>query len=344
MRVTWLCLEWPRTDRHAGGVGRYVERLAEQMRHLVDLRVVAFEGARPLAGVAFDLVKPATSRLDRYYAAPWRASRAVRIGRPDLIHVHGDDVWLPRGVPVVRTFYGSAWSEAVSSTGLRRLNHVALALVEALSAHRADVRLGLSPESAARFRCHEIVPPYFAGEGPAGAAHEPSREPTVAFIGSFEGRKQGRLVQEAVDALRRSSDVRLVVVGPSEDRSRWASWVDHRSGLSDAEVHAVLASAWVLAAPSSYEGFGIPVLEAFEHGLRVVAFRNPGTEYLAQRGPARLPLLLTDRAAFGAVLAGSLLSPDLTPQELSAARRLVHDVAEDGSAARLHTIYQGILA
>src|SRR5690606_2157714 len=149
---------------------------------------------------------------------------------------------------------------------------------ERRSASRATLKLGIAPESLELLGCDAILPPYFGV--PAGM-REPSETPTVAFIGSFGGRKQGSVAQAAVGELRAAlGDVGLTVIGPASDAASWAPWVEHRSGLSDDEVADALRRSWVLVSPSAYEGFGIPVLEALDHGLPVVAHPNPGSTYL----------------------------------------------------------------
>ena len=73
MKVAWLSLEWPSAGHHAGGVGRYTYRLAAQLRDLVDLTVIARDGALPLPGVQLIELPRSTSRLDRYYRDPIRS-------------------------------------------------------------------------------------------------------------------------------------------------------------------------------------------------------------------------------------------------------------------------------
>lgn len=342
MRVTWLALEWPRAGHHSGGVGRYVQRLAERSRDLVELTVVCFEGAVPMEGVRLVTLPAPRGRVGRYYGGALRASRAIRRLRPDLVHSHGDDVLLPRGVPLVRTFYGSSLGEARSSRGLRKLNHYVLAGLEARSAARAIRTLAIAPESLERMRCDAILPPYFGV--PAGE-RQPSATPSVVFIGSFEGRKQGRIAQEAVAALGgERGEVALTVIGPADDAASWAPWVDHRAGLSDDEVADAVRRAWVLVSPSAYEGFGIPVLEGLDHGLPVVAYPNPGSEYLRSLVDAPVPLELASGDAFTEALRRRLAAgPELSPAERQAARRLVDEVLEAGSPARLLEHYEAAI-
>ncbi|MFA4842040.1 MAG: glycosyltransferase family 4 protein [Agrococcus sp.] len=338
MRVTWIALEWPRAGHHSGGVGRYVQRLAERTRDLVDLTVICFEDAIPMEGVAFATLPAPRGRVSRYYLSALRASRALRRLAPDVVHSHGDDVLLPPGVPLVRTFYGSSLNEARSSRGLRRLNHYLLALLERRSASRATLKLGIAPESLELMGCDTILPPYFGVEpGP----REISETPSVVFIGSFAGRKQGHVAQAAVAAIREErDDVALVVVGPQSDAGSWEPWVEHRSGLSDAEVAALVRRSWVLVSPSAYEGFGIPVLEGLDHGLPVVAHPNPGSEYLRSLASGPVPLDLATGEAFTTALRRRIeTGPVLGAAEQQAARRLIDGIVEAGSPARLVALY-----
>jgi glycosyltransferase involved in cell wall biosynthesis len=46
--------------------------------------------------------------------------------------------------------------------------------------------------------------------------------------------------------------------------------------VSDQELADLYGSAWVFCLPSTYEGFGIPYIEAMASGCPVVATPNPG--------------------------------------------------------------------
>lgn len=85
---------------------------------------------------------------------------------------------------------------------------------------------------------------------------------------------------EAFGRLERGRQ-RFVVVG-SVDRavfgdglSRIPEDVVMAGGISDAKMTALLQNARALVFPSLYEGFGIPPLEAMQHGCPVVASRIP---------------------------------------------------------------------
>jgi glycosyltransferase involved in cell wall biosynthesis len=60
--------------------------------------------------------------------------------------------------------------------------------------------------------------------------------------------------------------------------------ITHVRHPTDAEVRELYSRSWVFCLPSSYEGFGIPYLEAMAAGTPVVATHNPGANYLLDRG------------------------------------------------------------
>ncbi|MCO1655532.1 glycosyltransferase family 4 protein [Pseudonocardia humida] len=88
---------------------------------------------------------------------------------------------------------------------------------------------------------------------------------------------------DAVAKLRADRDVELQLVstltpdGPTERRIAalgLGDCVHVRSGVTDAELAALLASAEVMCVPSRYEGFSLPTVEAMACGTPVVASRT----------------------------------------------------------------------
>lgn len=100
-------------------------------------------------------------------------------------------------------------------------------------------------------------------------------EPCVLFVGSRLQRRQLPMLSAAVGRLaQRRPGLALLIVGegpvtgghpePDGDHVRWLGWVD------DDDLPGVYAAATVLAYPSTYEGFGLPVLEAMACGTPAV--------------------------------------------------------------------------
>lgn len=164
-------------------------------------------------------------------------------------------------------------------------------------------------------KAEKIVPVY---AGPT-LEHPPLSKPdgrTILSVGTLCPRKnQLRLIKAYAslpDELRKNYD--LVLVGPrgwnDEEivtRSRETPGVSWRSYVPDEEYSALLSKTVVLAFPSLYEGFGMPVLDALQRGIPVLTsergslrevadtaavFSDPTDVSSIQSG---LELLLTDQ-------------------------------------------------
>jgi glycosyltransferase involved in cell wall biosynthesis len=70
---------------------------------------------------------------------------------------------------------------------------------------------------------------------------------------------------------------------------------------TDAALAKAVRQAWALLSASTYEGFGIPYLEAITSGTVVVATRNPGAEFVLDNG--RCGFIVADQDFAKAVLA-----------------------------------------
>lgn len=98
--------------------------------------------------------------------------------------------------------------------------------------------------------------------------------PFILFVGTREPRKN---IENLIEAWRPlEKDVDLVVAGESgwdETDSKKYQTMPHLRFLgrvSDEELSVLYSETAVFAFPSLYEGFGLPILEAFYHGAPVV--------------------------------------------------------------------------
>lgn len=102
-------------------------------------------------------------------------------------------------------------------------------------------------------------------------------KPYILFVGTREPRKNLARLIDAWKPLAKEYD--LLIAGD-------AGW-DSTEGLdipglrflghvSDEELSVLYAEAEVFAYPSLYEGFGLPILEAFHHGTPAVTSNNSG--------------------------------------------------------------------
>jgi alpha-1,3-rhamnosyl/mannosyltransferase len=110
----------------------------------------------------------------------------------------------------------------------------------------------------------------FAPEGNAGAL--PGGRPYVVFVGTLEPFKNYATLAAAHARAFPHADVGLVVAGngpPSDERV-------HALGVVEpAELARWYRGARAVAVPSTYECFGLPLLEAMSSGTPVIASRTP---------------------------------------------------------------------
>jgi glycosyltransferase involved in cell wall biosynthesis len=107
--------------------------------------------------------------------------------------------------------------------------------------------------------------------------------PFVLAVGNLHPRKNLPRLIRAVASLRQAGidDLRLVLVGQRGWRAEEVDaaivavdgrmWVDRPGFVPDDTLQALYGSARVVAYPSLYEGFGLPILEALACGAVVVA-------------------------------------------------------------------------
>jgi glycosyltransferase involved in cell wall biosynthesis len=103
------------------------------------------------------------------------------------------------------------------------------------------------------------------------------------FVGTWAGRKRGALLHRLFtqEIRREIPDAELWMVSDHCQSADGVKWI---KTPSDAELSERLSQAWCFCLPSSYEGFGIPYLEAMAHGVPVVASPNPGARALLEEG------------------------------------------------------------
>lgn len=112
---------------------------------------------------------------------------------------------------------------------------------------------------------------------------ERTREPSILFVaGTMSGRKRGHVLLSAFAEVRRTMpDARLTVV--SRDCVR-GKGITSLSRLDAADLGRLYRSHWVFCSASSYEGFGVPYVEALASGLPVVTTPNHGAEEVLSHG------------------------------------------------------------
>jgi phosphatidylinositol alpha-mannosyltransferase len=112
---------------------------------------------------------------------------------------------------------------------------------------------------------------------------ERTRYPSILFVaGTLAGRKRGHLLLRAFQEVREElPHAELTVVCPDDISGTGITSVSDLSPTALAELYR---SHWILCSTSSYEGFGVPYVEALASGLPVVTTTNDGAMEVLRSG------------------------------------------------------------
>ncbi len=287
-------------SRSRGGVGHFTHGLANTLvtrGHAVT--VFSQDPAAP-GGLYSTVHVPVADSRFAPIAFPF-ALRKCDFSGFDVIHAQGDEQWLShRGFPpVVRTLHGSslaeAWHNGVRAGSPKRFAlHFYFYVMEFVADLRATRVAGVSSGTGRHFlRMDAVVPngvdvARFAAAG-SGAAK--SAAPSIIFIGELRSRKRGTFIVDIFlrDVRARLPNAELWLVSPDRPEradATPANGIHHLGSLSDADLGARLAAAWVMCLPSAYEGFGRPYAEAMAAGTVAAATPNPGADDVLDEGRA----------------------------------------------------------
>jgi glycosyltransferase involved in cell wall biosynthesis len=147
-------------------------------------------------------------------------------------------------------------------------------------------------------------------------ARQPPDAPFFLFVGSLLPRRQVDVVIRALARL--SAPYHLVTVGEADPDKRAVlgelatdcaivERVHCLGHVSDAELVSLYQRAVALVFPSTYEGFGLPLLEAMSRGLPIVAWDIPVTREVV--GDAAILVQSGDVAGLAAALDGLGTAP-----------------------------------
>jgi phosphatidyl-myo-inositol alpha-mannosyltransferase len=205
--------------------------------------------------------------------APWR--------RHDILVLFGDDWFLVRRPnPTYRVFSGSARFESRSATSFKRKAMQGLIHYFELLAGKLCRRSGaLASGTAELLGSKDLV-----DIGIDTSVHHPgarSKAARVLFVGTWEGRKQGNVAWKVfLDVILPAfPEAVLDFVADKEPPVPHPSVVFHRFP-DDRALAALYGQAWLFLYPSTYEGYGIPYLEALACGTPVVCLHNEGADRL----------------------------------------------------------------
>ena len=257
----------------------------------------------------------------------------------DVVIAHGDSLLLPIARrPLVRVLHGSALEEAMHATSPGRFLLQCGVYVQELTAALFQSGTVAVSENTRRSNpfVHRVIANGVNTRVFRPAPREKTEAPSIVFVGAQGGRKRGQFLLDVFAARIKPvhPDAQLMFVGPA---GAALPGVTYHTGVDDEELASLYRRAWVCASPSSYEGFGLPYLEALACGTAVVATANPGS------------LEVLDGGRFGRIVSdGDFASTVLALLQDAASRRALEAAgiqrAEEFSLSHMIDRYERLLA
>lgn len=274
MKIAMISLYLPSGSKIGSGYqAHYMASAMTRRGH----RVTMFSPCVPTDGALYETVTMPVGERMRTFRFAWNLRR-IDFSGFDVVHAHGDDYWLwGRNLPVhVRTMHGSCLAETLHVPGAgEKLRMAMLGVSEVLATVVADRTVCVSRNTRRYYPWVRDV----IMNGVDVEAFRPQEEresaPTVLFVGTYHNRKRGKLLMdEFARAIRPAlPNAQLWMVC---DDAPVAPGVTVFGRVSLEKLAELYRRAWVFCLPSSYEGFGVPYIEAMASGTPVVATPNVG--------------------------------------------------------------------
>ena len=357
---------------HRAGLGRYAESLARALAPLLPERLALFynreRGVEPLPGL---------EGLPRSTVAlgykPWRIlvwmGQLAHVGFnrlvPNATLFHATEhLLLPlRDVPTVLTVHDLIFRHPPEQH--KPLNRWYLNLTMPLYCRRATHIIAVSEQTrrdvvsaygvpAGKISViYEAADPRFRSQPPeivaAARARHGLPERYLLFVGTIEPRKNLARLLAAFERLQAENLTdALVIVGKrgwltgdfdaALERSPAKQAVLFPGFVPDADLPAVYAGAQVLAMPSLYEGFGLPVLEAMACATPVACSNSSSLPEIA--GDAALLFDPTEVDGIRDALRRILRDADVRAQLRDAGLRRAGQFSWDRAAQETLALYQ----
>ena len=192
--------------------------------------------------------------------------------KPTLMYSVYD--WGPFRDPSMPAGARAAWEQA-TSRGIRRAD-----LVHFLNEHLANSVPRWIPAPRRSIVAYPVSS--LARLPPSWRLADPASPPHAIFVWAVSARKRVDLITE----MAKTTQSHVVLIGPGTESLNYPPWVLGRGRLGDSELSRAMDQSRALLLVSSYEGFGIPILEAATRGI--VSVVSPEVEATLPRSLSAL--------------------------------------------------------
>lgn len=275
-----------------GGVPRQVDFLANKLverGHEITVFSLYEKPSYAKYNVAVIKLPALLQKLVRYRKALGGIFFPLYVAREDfsgfdIIHAHGDSHFIFTSIPVIRTFHGSGLQEALHAQSiLTSLFMLCIYPFEVLSGIIADRSVAVSFATTRFFPFIKDVIYNGVDLDKFKTVGHKSENPSILFVGCMDNRKRGKLLVNIFN-YRIKKAVPNVELWFVCDKNIAGDGIKAFVNISDEELIRLYQNAHLFCMPSSYEGFGIPYVEAMACGTPVVTTANPGSKEVLGNG------------------------------------------------------------
>jgi phosphatidylinositol alpha-mannosyltransferase len=312
MRITVVSFYLPPTDRIGAGVQMHMLANAYcDLGH--DVTVVAPCSLKD-STAKYSLKTLTVNGSGR--VLKWALSLAKHKFESDIVHFGGDDhlVRYNRNHVHIRTYHGSCFAEAIVAASVRdKIRMLYLGCTEFISQRQFKVNTTVSTHTNNYFLRPNVVIPNGVDLSKFVPSDFKSINPSILFIGTLDSRKRGRHLIEAFSKTVRKDIPNAELWIVRDNTELQIPGVTVFGAVPESKLIELYQQAWVFCLPSSYEGFGVPYIEAMACGTPVVATPNAGALEVLDGGRYGV---LTDINRLGTTLV-TLLSDDKRRADLT---------------------------
>ena len=230
------------------------------------------------------IVVPSGKRV-RTFGFAWNL-RKCDFSKFDVLGAHSDDwfLWGCKRPRLIHTFYGSFVAEMLHIQGIKdKARMFLLALCEYNSCFLADEFVAISNNTRRYIPCVKHIIPCGVDLNIFYPIVKESDIPSILFVGTMKYRKRGDMLLDLFNRKIRQAvpNAELWAVCGEKITSKGVRWFGKIPSNDLADLYR---RAWVFCLPSTYEGFGVPYIEAMASGTPVVASPNPGAIEVTKKG------------------------------------------------------------
>jgi glycosyltransferase involved in cell wall biosynthesis len=304
----------------------------------------------------------------RFDLAGWfRFFRFIQTSRPDVIHVHSSNIFLPGifaahilHIPCVLTIHLPAYYFARSENLPQRIKRWWYRRIEWAAQHLADRTIYVSSRVYEEAQSLKIAAPARVcviengveiGVDDRRGNTLARRSVTVCCVGRLEYQKGIDVLLKAVSLLSsRSIEARLIIIGDGSLRADLTTMCESlgiQSVITFAgfqnDVPGYLTASDIFVLPSRYETMSIALLEAMASGLPCVVTNVGENAQLITDGVEGFVIPFEDVEKLADALAKLIADPDLRQRMGQAARVKVELYSAERMAKKTFAVYESLL-